>query len=282
DLYLIPLQASQPLPEFIDLLDQVQIPKKRDENMLLGVFVLNKGKVVVPPTTAPVVPAARSVVDTGNSPVPVTSLPSQSPVQNDTLPSFVSSLGAANAPLPYGVNPSPPVPVMPGIPQIPSQVQGMPYSYHNQMMMPPPVATAIPPPSAPNLSALADSIKNMTPDQINLILKGLSMANSNPSASSSLPPASSWNPPQPPDSMYPYMDSHSNHGPPPRSPSQSSRPRDWDDRYPRDRDRERRSSPPYRGRPNRPRDRDERRDRGRNPRDRRGEYGSSDSGWARR
>jgi hypothetical protein len=176
----------------------------------------------VPPSAVPVIPTARSVVDTGNSPVPVTSTPSQTPVQNDTLQSFMSSLGPTNAPLPYGVNPAQPIPVIPGMPQIPAQVHGIPYPYPNQMMMPPPTTATLPPPSTANLSALADSIKNMTPDQINLILKGLSMANSSAPASSSLPPASSWNPPQSSDSMYSYMEPHSSQGPPPRSPTQSS------------------------------------------------------------
>lgn len=55
DLYLVPFKPQDPTPEFIELLDDVHLPEIRTETMLLGVFVLQKGRLsnVPPVTTAP-------------------------------------------------------------------------------------------------------------------------------------------------------------------------------------------------------------------------------------
>lgn len=63
ELYLVPVIANQPLPDYVELLDLVKFPKQSDENILLGVFILNKGKFTtpvhsqppppIPPTTVP-------------------------------------------------------------------------------------------------------------------------------------------------------------------------------------------------------------------------------------
>jgi len=44
ELYLIPIMPHEVLPEYVEILDLVKFPKQRDEKILLGVFVLNKGK----------------------------------------------------------------------------------------------------------------------------------------------------------------------------------------------------------------------------------------------
>jgi len=56
DLYLVPFTPNDPTPEFIELLDEVHLPKARTGNMLLGIFVLQKGRLSTTPpqpTTAP-------------------------------------------------------------------------------------------------------------------------------------------------------------------------------------------------------------------------------------
>ncbi|KAL5492519.1 BYE1 [Sanghuangporus weigelae] len=46
ELYLIPLLKDQPIPEFMELMDDHRLPKERSANVLLGAFVLNKGKLL--------------------------------------------------------------------------------------------------------------------------------------------------------------------------------------------------------------------------------------------
>lgn len=199
DLYLIPLRPSQPLPEFIELLDHVQIPKRRDKDMLIGVFVLIKGKIVVPPTPVVEKPALAAP--------PM----QQPPLQSDAISSFLSSMGGIGslppnlpAGVPVGVNAAP-GPGVPGIfPPTQAPTPRMPYAYSqppsaSPLGVPPPT-TAVPPADA--LNALSSSLLNMSQDQISLILKGLSMANATPPPANSnarpapLPPT--WNVAPPP------------------------------------------------------------------------------------
>ncbi|KAF8586036.1 hypothetical protein K439DRAFT_1001449 [Ramaria rubella] len=44
ELYLIPIMPDEALPDYVEILDLVKFPKQRDDKMLLGVFILNKGK----------------------------------------------------------------------------------------------------------------------------------------------------------------------------------------------------------------------------------------------
>ncbi|KAG8877588.1 hypothetical protein FRB98_006623 [Tulasnella sp. 332] len=57
DFYLVPFRPEDPTPEFIELLDEVHLPEKRTGNMLLGVFVLQKGRIVAGPSPPAPVPA---------------------------------------------------------------------------------------------------------------------------------------------------------------------------------------------------------------------------------
>lgn len=269
DMYIIPLQASKPLPEFIDLLDHVQIPRKRVKNMLLGVFVLGKGKIVVPTPQ----PAVKSV----ESPAPVPAAPP--PLSNDAISSLFSTLSTTAPPtMPYNVGAQAIPPMMPPMSSGPSY----PFAPPVPMSAPPPPPIAAPP-ASDALTALTSSIKNMTPEQINLILKGLSMAGPPPPPPPSTQP--SWPPPGVPvgNSGFPPIplgpDSYpSPSRSPPRGPS-----RDFsrDDHYSRDRDR--RASPPYRGGRGEPRYHPDRRERGRGSFDRRGGGPPpTDSGWERK
>jgi hypothetical protein len=213
DLYLIPLQASRPLPEFIDLLDHVQIPKKRDENMLLGVFVLSKGKIVVPTPTP--------IIDTPALVAPMPTAPQ--PLQNSTISSLFSALGSAPQAMLPGVGTGMSTMPITGLQQMSHQIQapGLAYPYSQAPTLVPP--STITPPSASALDALSSSIKNMTPEQINLILKGLSMANAaapNPPPMA-VPPLAPWpGAPPHPNAMYGGTPMPTNY-PPYVSPSRS-------------------------------------------------------------
>jgi hypothetical protein len=165
-MYLIPLPAREPLPEFIDLLDHVTIPKRRHENMLVGVFILNKGRIVVPPPLQPAT-SATNITSSDYSAGPAAA--PQPLLQNEAISSLFSTLSTGPPPaMPFGLS-GPPAP------------PGLGYPYPPPPMVAPPPAVA---PPADALSALTSSIKSMTPDQINIILKGLTMANPPPSAPS--------------------------------------------------------------------------------------------------
>ncbi|KAG8817294.1 hypothetical protein FRC17_011294, partial [Serendipita sp. 399] len=220
DLYLIPLEASKPLPEFIDLLDHVQIPKQRDENLMLGVFVLSKGKIVVPPSTtsSAVTPAgandAQNKLPTSAAPVLSQQQQQSAPtMHNDAMASFFSTLGNNNLPYNAGsVNPG--APIYPNMPPLPApsssnsapstatgNIPGLMYPYS----MPAPPQPA-PVPSADPFSSLASSLQSLSPEQIDLILKGLSMTT--PTTAPQPPVPQNW---PPASAMYP----------PPQAPRQS-------------------------------------------------------------
>ncbi|KAJ7760574.1 hypothetical protein B0H16DRAFT_1884744 [Mycena metata] len=48
ELYIIPLLSSDNLPDYMELLDNLKLPKIRTTNYLVGVWVLNKGKLAPP------------------------------------------------------------------------------------------------------------------------------------------------------------------------------------------------------------------------------------------
>ncbi|KAF4593002.1 hypothetical protein EYR38_008709 [Pleurotus pulmonarius] len=51
ELYMIPLLATEPLPEYIELLDDLKLPKVRKANCLVGIWILQKGKLAPPINT---------------------------------------------------------------------------------------------------------------------------------------------------------------------------------------------------------------------------------------
>jgi SPOC domain len=53
ELYIIPLLSSDPLPDFIELMDNMNLPKVRKVNYLIGIWVLTKGKLASPPAPPP-------------------------------------------------------------------------------------------------------------------------------------------------------------------------------------------------------------------------------------
>jgi hypothetical protein len=143
-MYLIPLKPSSPLPEFIELLDRASaVPKRRAQDAILGVYVLTKGKLVVPAPTPPV--PAKTPAPVAPPPAVANLIQSQGGIS-----SLLSSVFGSLPP-----QPTPPQPAPTFVPPPPPQ----PVQLH-----PPPTAT---------LAALSNDLQNLTPDQINLILQGL-------------------------------------------------------------------------------------------------------------
>ncbi|KAJ3881634.1 hypothetical protein F5051DRAFT_95417 [Lentinula edodes] len=79
EMYIIPLLSSHPLPDYIELLDDLCLPKIRTTNYLVGIWILNKGRLASPPptlppqNTAPVLtplPSAASLLPSIPIPVP--------------------------------------------------------------------------------------------------------------------------------------------------------------------------------------------------------------------
>ena len=141
-MYLIPLKPSSPLPEFIELLGRASfVPKRRDQDTILGVYVLTKGKLVVPTPTPPV-PAA--------TPVPTAPPPA--------VANLIQSQGGISSLLSSVLGGLPP---QPGLPQPIPTFAPLPQPIQMQR---PPTAT---------LAALSSDLQNLTPEQINSILQGL-------------------------------------------------------------------------------------------------------------
>src|SRR5713226_1119517 len=58
ELYAIPLLSSHTLPEYIELLDDLHLPKTRSADCLIGIWVLNRGRLnTLPPPPPPSLPA---------------------------------------------------------------------------------------------------------------------------------------------------------------------------------------------------------------------------------
>ncbi|TCD71834.1 hypothetical protein EIP91_003177 [Steccherinum ochraceum] len=70
ELYVVPLLASESLPEYIDLIDDLQLPKVRTTDYLIGIWVLTKGKLVAPPSPPPAPVPAPAPVPSTVPPVP--------------------------------------------------------------------------------------------------------------------------------------------------------------------------------------------------------------------
>ncbi|KAF8906293.1 hypothetical protein CPB84DRAFT_1770475 [Gymnopilus junonius] len=158
ELYMIPLPQSDPLPEFVELLDDLKMPKTRSRDYLLGVWVLNKGKLAPLPGT--LVPSAPP----HTLPQPTIQPGVQPPQQISTPP--VTRTPPVN--LPMFNTPPASVPQIPQIAALSSQHQPMP---------------AIAP-------ALAAEVASLTPEQLQEVLRTLAATTQIP-----LPPLPSQMPP---------------------------------------------------------------------------------------
>ncbi|KAF9645365.1 hypothetical protein BDM02DRAFT_3120313 [Thelephora ganbajun] len=136
ELYIIPLLSSDPLPDYVELLDSLRLPKTRTEDYLIGAWILNKGKLAAPPAPTP--------------PPPPPTLSTNTP----GLASIISQLQQTATNPSFGVPPPPSI-SPPSIPSVPP-------------IAPPPVSE-----SPINPAALAAEVASLTPDQIQRMLQSL-------------------------------------------------------------------------------------------------------------
>ncbi|KAL1747823.1 hypothetical protein HDZ31DRAFT_80123 [Schizophyllum fasciatum] len=116
ELYIIPLRAQEPLPEYMELIDNLKLPKTRSRDYLVGIYVLIRGKLAPPPSApqpmqaptplqhpAPVLtppfaptptPTSQMFATSPPGPVPAAplSLPGLSNIQPEALAAEVASL----------------------------------------------------------------------------------------------------------------------------------------------------------------------------------------------
>ncbi|KAF9454334.1 hypothetical protein P691DRAFT_809892 [Macrolepiota fuliginosa MF-IS2] len=145
ELYLIPLLASEPLPEYLELLDDLIIPKTRKVDYMIGIWILGKGKLnsapPQPPESTPT-PAAASSAG-----------PSTPSVSHPNPSMFLPPPGASLSP-----------PVAPPPPGVPPAGTG---SAPSQSALPPHVDS----------TALAAEVASLTPEQIQTLLRTLASSN---------------------------------------------------------------------------------------------------------
>ncbi|KAI6126398.1 hypothetical protein EV401DRAFT_999960 [Pisolithus croceorrhizus] len=67
ELYMVPLRASVPLPDYMELLDDLRLPKVRTSDMIVGIWILVKGKLSALPAPPPPVMSSLSSVPTSFS-----------------------------------------------------------------------------------------------------------------------------------------------------------------------------------------------------------------------
>ncbi|KAL1733912.1 hypothetical protein EV714DRAFT_203389 [Schizophyllum commune] len=96
ELYIIPLHAHEPLPEFMELMDDLKLPKDRTRDYLVGIYVLIRGKLVPPPQAPQQIQA------------PAPQLQQQLPFHTPTPP-----FGSTPTPTSQMYAPPPPVPAQP-------------------------------------------------------------------------------------------------------------------------------------------------------------------------
>ena len=83
ELYIVPLLPSEPIPDFIELLDELRLPANRTQSYLIGIWILTRGKLeaAAPPVQPPPEPAPP--LPTGiQPPIPFSQLPLPLPLIN--------------------------------------------------------------------------------------------------------------------------------------------------------------------------------------------------------
>ncbi|KAL0575976.1 Transcription factor bye1 [Marasmius crinis-equi] len=104
EMYIIPLLSSEPLPDYMELLDDLKLPKERTSDYLVGIWWLNKGKLAPPPalpsTPVPPPPAVAGP-STSNSGVSILPPPPSQPTPPiPSMPALPSQLASLAATLP--------------------------------------------------------------------------------------------------------------------------------------------------------------------------------------
>ncbi|KAG8688751.1 hypothetical protein FRC08_011277, partial [Ceratobasidium sp. 394] len=191
ELYIAPLLPEHPIPEYLQLLDNVKIPEKRDSPIFCGIFVLNKGRVTtLSPLerSHPVISAPSHLHAPPPGPVPMPSIPLAVPVA-----------------------PAAPV-ALPGIPPV----------------VAPALASSLSNLSESTLATLTKDLANLNPSQLELV-RTLLMQQSTPAAVpvAPIPPAAGSHPHMSshvPASPVPPAPAAPNHPPLRNSPASWDRP----------------------------------------------------------
>ncbi|KAG5647794.1 hypothetical protein DXG03_007716 [Asterophora parasitica] len=155
ELYIIPLLSSDPLPEYMELLDDLHLPRVRKANLLIGIWVLIKGKLApLTPPPAPSIPTFPRVLPGGQPPLQHAPLPLPHSPPAPPLPAAIAAEVASLTPeqiqlmiqtlTANGTMPLPSMPIAQPQPQPPQQSHVhapppvMPPQSHVQYHAPPP------------------------------------------------------------------------------------------------------------------------------------------------
>ncbi|KAI6041284.1 hypothetical protein EDC04DRAFT_1305898 [Pisolithus marmoratus] len=106
ELYMVPLRANAPLPDYMELLDDLRLPKVRTSDMIVGIWILVKGKLsTLPAAPPPVVSPLPPMMSTSFSvPGVGASIPPQPQPHSHAVPT--SSLLPAMQAYPQLANPA--------------------------------------------------------------------------------------------------------------------------------------------------------------------------------
>ncbi|KAI0644219.1 hypothetical protein C8Q79DRAFT_974759 [Trametes meyenii] len=154
ELYVVPLLSTDPIPEYMELLDELQILPSRNVDYLIGIWVLNKGKLSPPKA----LPASTTHTPTP-TPAPI-STPSVAQAPTVAPTSGVPNIDFAQLKQ-LGLIPQPPQP---------SQLPPPPPQHAVTAPTSTPQPTIPVPPSNSNLAA---EVSQLTPEQIQLMLQTL-------------------------------------------------------------------------------------------------------------
>ncbi|KAI0741581.1 hypothetical protein C8Q80DRAFT_143618 [Daedaleopsis nitida] len=162
ELYVVPLLSSDTIPEYMELLDQLRLPRERTVDYLVGIWVLTKGKLVVPAQPATATPAVAPSPPPSIAP---TAMPNLDFAQLQQL-GLQTTAGL-------------------GQPQAVPNTNYPPTSGS----IPPPSALATAPTSAAPAPNLAAEIATLTPEQIQIMLQTLTKTTPQPGSFPQPPPA---------------------------------------------------------------------------------------------
>ncbi|KAF9266956.1 hypothetical protein L218DRAFT_956046 [Marasmius fiardii PR-910] len=99
EMYIIPLLSSDPLPDYMELLDDLKLPKERTCHYMVGIWWLHRGKLA-PPPLPPSLPAATPTPTPASliNPTPGLNIPTVLPSQSTTSPTPLQPNPVASLP----------------------------------------------------------------------------------------------------------------------------------------------------------------------------------------
>ncbi|KAF8265067.1 transcription factor S-II, central domain-containing protein [Lactarius quietus] len=186
ELYVVPLPSGHPLPEYIELLDDMRLPRTRSADCLVGIWVLNRGRLTAPPAPAP--PPPQPLTISTQAVTSASSAPALPPALASALASIMPS-GAAPTVAPTQAAVAAALSHLP-IAAMAPQLQPQPGRPLGSLPLPPQ------PPQQPTSAAdLAAQVAALSPEQIQAMLLTLQLQQPAPPPQhqQSLPP-----PPPPP------------------------------------------------------------------------------------